>query len=418
VTFRFSRIDPIVPLCLLLQLLTACHQSEVPESNAAASKPVPRTQEASDTVKLNPDAAKIAQISTLLVGGRQGTSEIKTTGEIKADEGRVFHINSIVSGRVVKDNVSLGQMIKEGQILAVVQNLEVSKVYGEYIHEAHQNEISVKETSEKLDLYHKTLDRAKKMFEEGIGAQKDVIQAQSQVNVAEIDLEGMKEHSIHIKSEATALLSAYGVKLGDNADKDAHFVETGSPLRSPRSGVVIQKNITMGDVVSAEQPLYVVADLSKIWLDVSVYDKDLDAITTGQKVQFTSDSLPKRRFEGTISYIPPSANNMRVFTARAVLPNPGLLLKPGMFGQVLIDKKETEHQPYLPDSAIQKFGNETFAFVLTGENRYQKRLLKLGERVGDGYLVSSGVSTGERVAGEGSFKLKSELLKSQAGQED
>jgi cobalt-zinc-cadmium efflux system membrane fusion protein len=321
VTFRFSRIYRIVLLCLLLQLLTACHQAEVPESNAAASKPVPRTRDASDTVNLNAEAAKIAQVEILLVAGRQGNSEIKTTGEIKADEGRVFHINSIVAGRVVKDNVSLGQMIKAGQVLAVVQNLEVSKVYGEYIHEAHQNEIAVKETTEKLDLYHKTLDRAKKMFDEGIGAQKDVIQAQSQVNIAEIELNGQKEHSIHIKSEAAALLSAYGVKLGENADKDAHFVETGSPLRSPRSGVVIQKNITMGDVVTAEQPLYVVADLSKIWLDVSVYDKDLDAITTGQTVLFTSDSLPKRKFEGIISYIPPSANNMRVFTARAVLPN-------------------------------------------------------------------------------------------------
>jgi multidrug efflux pump subunit AcrA (membrane-fusion protein) len=109
---------------------------------------------------------------------------------------------------------------------------------------------------------------------------------------------------------------------------------------------------------------------------------------------------------------------MRTFTARAVLSNPGFLLKPGMFGQVLIDKPQAESLPYLPDRAIQKFENQTFAFVSIGQQRFQKRLLQLGDREGDGYLVRSGLKSGEAVVGDGSFKLKSEMLKSQGGQED
>lgn len=414
---RLSIALIILLQCLCLQLLTACHQaSEVPESTAATARPKQDKDTPSDTVILNEQAAAIAKIQSLEVQGKTESAEIKTTGEIKADEGRVFHINSIVSGRVTKDTVTLGQMIKEGQVLAIVQNLEVSKVYGQYIHDEHQNEVAIKGAQERLDLYKKNLDRAKVLFDEGIGAQKDVQQAQNQVSLTEIELNGLSDHRVHLRTEAEALLSAYGVKLRDTTD--AHFIETGSPLKSPRSGIVISKNITMGDVVTADQPLYVVADLSKVWLDVAVFDKDLESINLGQKVSFRSDSLPKQIFEGTVSYIPPSATNMRTFTARAVLENPKLILKPGMFGQVSIEKSTSKSLAYLPDSAIQKYGNETFAFLHLGNNRYQKRPVDLAERLGDGYLVKSGVKIGERVAGEGSFKLKAELLKSQVAQED
>ncbi|MBX9721725.1 MAG: efflux RND transporter periplasmic adaptor subunit [Candidatus Obscuribacterales bacterium] len=412
-TFRFSTILLLLLQCLSIQLLSACHRNS--DEPVAAPAKSTHTQQVTDTVSLGPEAARAAKIQTFTVEGRSDATQIKTTGEIKSDENRVFHINSIVSGRVVKDNVSLGSMISEGQILAIVQNLEVSKVYGDYIHQSHQNEISVKEAREKLDLYQKTLDRNKKLFDEGIAPQKDVLQAQNQVNLTEIELRGYEEHAVHIRSEAEAMLSAYGVKLGE---VKTHVIETGSPLRSPRSGVVVLKNITLGDVVTADQPLYVVADLSQVWLDIAVYDRDLDSIGLGQKVFFRSDSLGKRVIEGAISYIPPGANNTRTFTARAVLQNPGLLLKPGMFGQVEIDAADSSKKPYLPDSAIQKFGNETFAFVALGDQRYQKRLLELANRLGDGYIVKSGIKIGEKVAGEGSFNLKSELLKSQSGQEE
>ncbi|MBX9687468.1 MAG: efflux RND transporter periplasmic adaptor subunit [Candidatus Obscuribacterales bacterium] len=395
--------------------LSACGQSPEKESSEAPKTEEKAATKLSDIVTLSAEAAAGAGIKSALVESKAEAGEIQTTGEIKADEGRVFHINSIVSGRVVKDSAALGQLIKEGQVLAVVQNLEVSKVYGDFIHQSHQNEVTLKEAQERLDLYKKTLERSKKLFDEGIGAQKDVLAAQNQVNLTEIELKGLQEHALHIRSEAEAMLSAYGVKI---TDTDSHAIETGSPLKAPRSGVIIQKNITLGDVVTADQPLYVVADLSKVWLDVAVYDKDLDSISVGEKVSFKSDSLAGRVFEGEISYIPPSANNMRTFTARAVFPNPGLVLKPGMFGRAVIVRSRSNRHPYLPDSAIQKFGNETFVFCDLGDNKYRKRVVQLGSRLGDGYSAASGVESGERVVVEGSFKLKSEMLKGQMADGD
>jgi multidrug efflux pump subunit AcrA (membrane-fusion protein) len=89
-----------------------------------------------------------------------------------------------------------------------------------------------------------------------------------------------------------------------------------------------------------------------------------------------------------------------------------------MFGQIEVTSMRASRYPYLLDEAIQKFGNESFVFIDQGDNRFQKRHVELGNRVRDGYLVKSGIIAGERVVGSGSFKLKSEMLKSQIGNED
>jgi RND family efflux transporter MFP subunit len=171
-------------------------------------------------------------------------------------------------------------------------------------------------------------------------------------------------------------------------------------------------------VVNPAEILYVVADLSQVWLDIAVYDKDLEKIKEGQIVNFRSDSVPGVIFTGTINYIQPAAGDAtKTFLARVVLPNPQLVLKPGMFGQAEILAKANAPLPYLPDRSLQKYRNENFVFVQLTDGSFEKHVVVLGNRVDDGYLIVSGITPGEQVVGSGSFKLKSELMKSEIGQE-
>ncbi len=171
-----------------------------------------------------------------------------------------------------------------------------------------------------------------------------------------IELKGVREHQTHLISETQALLGAYGKTLRAS-DEDGSNIDNKSPMTAPRGGVVIKKNITMGDVVNSSEPLYVVADLSSVWLDSTIYDKDLAKIQVGESITFTSDSLPAKSFTGKIDYIQPLAGDVtRTFIARASLPNPSLALKPGMFGTALIHTSKSENLPYIPDSAIQRYG--------------------------------------------------------------
>jgi len=162
-----------------------------------------------------------------------------------------------------------------------------------------------------------------------------------------------------------------------------------------------------------------VADLSSVWLDITIYDKDLSNIQVGETITFTSDSLPNHVFNGKIDYIQPLAGDAtRTFLARASLPNPALALKPGMFGTALIHTSKSENLPYVPDSAIQRYGDDTFLFEEVGTNHYQKHKIVLGDRIADGFLAKSGIADGQRVVTTGSLALKAELLKRLAPEQE
>lgn len=367
-------------------------------------------------IAVSPEAINNATIKSQPIKEMSYESDIKTTGELKADENNVFHINSMVAGRITVDKVNLGDFIHQGQTLAVVQNKEVTKLIGDYIHEKHSNEIQADQLKSRLELANKNLDRLNKLSEEGIAPLKDVLAAKNQVDQISIELRGIKEHDVHLNSETDAMLSTYGKHL---SNYDNHKIESDSPLTAPRAGVVIKKTITLGDVVNTADPLYVVADLSDIWLDITIYDKDLAQVKIGQTVPFISDSLAGRKFDGKISYIQPLAGDAsRTFLARAVLPNKQMALKPGMFGTAIIHTQRKELLPYVADNAVQRYGKDVFVFEDLGNGKYAKRSIELGERLLDGYLIKSGIRSGALVVNSGSLTLKAEFLKRLNGNQE
>ena len=388
--------------------LSACGHRQAEEEVQEKAPP--------NVISLSPEAVRIAGIETLTVLTRTSSIPIVSTGEIQANENRVFHINSFVGGRVVQDNVFLGDTIRQGQTLAVVQNLEVTKVQADYIHELHQNEYDIKQARTRYSLAQKTLEREKRLLAEGISPRKDYQQAEAEAAMARSELEGQQEHRVHIQAEGRALLGAYGVSPGK---AQSEKIRTGSPVTAPRSGVVTKKNVTLGDMVTADMVMYEVADLSQIWLDIAVYPKDLTSVQMGQTVLFTTDSMPGKGFIGRVDYIQPGVNEAsQTYVARAFIDNAGRQLKPGMFGEVKIEQSVKQTKPFVPEAAVQKYGRETFVFIPLGDNRFRKQTILLGDKVADGYLVTGGLQIGEKLVGKGSFTLKAEMLKSQFAEEE
>jgi membrane fusion protein, heavy metal efflux system len=407
----------LVLLLFCLCFLAACEKKDpINESKGSLpglsnDSPSRQASAAADLIVLSETASRNANVGAEPLHLMKYQQDIKTTGEIKADENRVFHINSMVAGRVLKDKVNLGDVIKQGQVLALVQNIEVARIYGDYVHQKHQNEVQIRQIISKMELAKTNLDRFTQLLKEGIAPEKDVQNAQNAYDQLDIELKGVREHQTHLVSETQALLSAYGKTLRA-VDEDGAKIDNVSPMIAPRGGVVIKKNITLGDVVNSTEPLYVVADLSSVWLDITIYDKDLTNIHVGETVNFSSDSLPGQSFAGTINYIQPLAgDSTRTFIARASLTNPAFALKPGMFGTALIHTSKSENLPYIKDSAVQRYGDETFVFEEVGHDRYRKRNVVLGDRILDGYLAKSGVNDGELIVVNGSLALKAELLK-------
>ncbi len=370
----------------------------------------------SDVVKISADAVKNADIQTITVEEKSASGELTSIAEIRANENRVFHINPTIPGRIIEDRVLLGDVLKQGQVVAVLQNVEVAKVNAEFIHQLHQNEVDARQAKTKLALAEKNLVREKKLLEEGISPRKDYIQAEASYQLMQSELEGLQEHAVHIKSEARALLGAYGTHLGNIHSEQ---ININSSLTSPRSGVVTKKNVVIGDMVNPEETLYEVADLNQLWLDITLYPKDIERVKLGQKVIFTSDALPNKTFTGAINYLQPVATEIsQTFIGRVFLDNPGFILKPGVLGQAIIAMESHEPQPFIPENAVQRYGNEQFVFRLKEKGQYQKQTVELSDKVAGGYLVQSGVQAGDKIVSKGSFTLKAEMLKSQFSEEE
>jgi membrane fusion protein, heavy metal efflux system len=379
-----------------------------------------KTREASatadDTLTLSPQALQTTKLELLTLQPQTESNTLVTTGDIQPDDNRVFHINSFVGGRIRQESVLLGDFITAGQTIAVIQNLEVARIQATYIHELHLNEIEIAQAKTRLALANLTLARERRLLAEGISPRKDYYQAETDARIAATTLAGAREHATHIRSEAQALLSVYGTGLNTARSET---IQTEALIKAPRSGVIIKKNITVGDMVTPDIILYEVADLSTVWLNMAIYPKDYTTIHLGQVVTFTSDTLPNIPFTGTVDYLPPATSTAQspTFTARAFLKNPKGLLKTGMFGAVKIQLNIAHPQqakPFVPERAVQKTGTEAFVFKQIAPNQYQRTVIILGEKVADGYLVEQGVAAGETLVGQGSFILKAEWLKNNA----
>jgi len=404
---------PLKSLCVIAMaatILTSC-TAQKPAAKESAPGPEP-----ADVVKLTSTAIKQIGITSTIVAKRAVSENIVTTGQIQPDENKVFHINSLAPGRVIDDRVILGDVIRQGQVLAVIENLEVARIYADFVRRLHENEVAIKDAETKLDLAKTNLARVKQLFEEKIAPQKDMFQAQADFTLSSRSASALREKSMHIQEEARSLLGAYGVQLHDI---ESEKLQTTSPIVAPRGGVITKKSITVGDVVAVQQTLYEVADLSEVWLDITIYDKDLARVKEKQEATFVSDSLPGRTFSGAISYIRPSTgDSTRTFLARVILQNPHLLLKPGMFGQVQIHNVTKESYPFIPEEALQTYGKQNFVFLDLGDGEYRRQPLELGKQVAGGYLVHGGITAGARIVTKGSFNLKADMLRSQFAEED
>lgn len=182
------------------------------------------------------------------------------------------------------------------------------------------------------------------------------------------------------------------------------------------SGTVIEKHITLGEFVQDDSDIYVIADLSTAWVNVTVYSRDLDKVRLGQKVEISAGPGGPGA-EGRITYIGPGLGEAtRAATARVVLPNPSLIWRPGLYVTARVIRDEPVVAVAVADSALQRIEGRPALFVSQG-GVFEVRFVETGRSDGRTTEILSGVSAGDRYVHRGAFLLKSELLKSEAGHE-
>jgi cobalt-zinc-cadmium efflux system membrane fusion protein len=181
-------------------------------------------------------------------------------------------------------------------------------------------------------------------------------------------------------------------------------------IRAPLAGEVIARNVTVGEAVAAAQDIFTVADLSSIWVDVTVYAKDLGVVRAGQAATVHSVDL-RLEAAGRVSYLGPLVGqDTRAAIARIVLPNPGGRWRPGLFVTVRLIRSAATVPLAVPIEAIQTFRDWQVVFVRHGD-WFEARPLELGRRDGEWVEVLKGLAPGEQYAAVNSFAVKAEIGK-------
>lgn len=189
-------------------------------------------------------------------------------------------------------------------------------------------------------------------------------------------------------------------------------------LKAPIDGVIIERKSSVGELVDKSKEIYTISDPTDLWVLADVKERDIGAVKVGQDATFNVIAYSGEAFHGKVVRVANEVEKQsRTLEARIEVDNADLRLKPGMFADVEITTNMAENVPIISDAALQTFEDQQIVFVDLGGNRFQKRAVKLGLEQNGHVQVLEGVKLGEGVVTDGSFILKSEMLKGELGEE-
>lgn len=344
-------------------------------------------------VQLSEDAVRTSAIQVETAGPLEMKTLIELPGEIALNGDRVTHVVARMPGVLREIRKNQGDSVARGEVIAVVDSREFAEAKEEVFKTAHE-----------LEFARKALEREERLFKKNISSQASY-QAQERAH---------REAELKHRS-ARQQLESLGVAAGaiDALLEKPSGNLTRYELRAPFDGVLIEKKVANGQAVTADEDLFTLADLSTVWVNVTVYAKDLNAVRVGQEVTIKSDAL-RAEVKGRILYIGSLVGGeARAATARVVLADPERRWRPGLFVSALVVQEEVTVPVAVKRDGLQKFRDWDVVFVRYGDE-FEARPLELGRTEGDWVEVRSGLQAGEKYASTNSFILKADVGKAGA----
>lgn len=348
-------------------------------------------------VRLTREQLATARIATEEVTSRTVASEIQATAEIVPPDDGVARIGSKLSGRITRLPVAVGATVKAGQLIAVIDSQELGTARADYLMAVAQARLT-----------RETAEREKLLFEKQISSESDYRVAEAEATKARAAKEAA-EARLHTLGFSDAQLRSFSAE---------QHASSSIMVTTPIAGVVVERPVSLGQVIQPQDTVGVVMDLRSVWLQVDAYERDLAQLAVGQKVSAYVPAWPGREFKGELQAIGAVVDRRsRTVKVRVVMPNADGALKPGMFAKVALagSKGEARQGLFSPGAAVQRDGEKAIVFVPLGETEFQLREVETGVTSGDWIQITRGLTAGERVVTTGAFQLKSEARKSSFG---
>lgn len=307
-------------------------------------------------------------------------------------------VGSLIEGRVSRVFANVGDYVRKGNVLMYIEGLEIGEIKSTYI-KAKAN----------LEFFEAALERQRTLYEQNVGSKRTFLEAKAEYEkaLAEFKAEDKRLHSVGF--------TEYDIeKFLEEDDHSAGRI----PIRSPISGVIIERNVVVGQSIDLSSTAFKIINISTVWVDGQVFEKDIMKLGDKSSIQFTSTSVPDVIFEGRISYIGEVIDeSTRTLKVRASINNPNHLLKPQMYGEMKIPTKDNLKGLFVKNEAIVKEEESSFVFVLINDTTFKKEKIEIGTEIDGLVEVVRGLSEGSKIVTKGSFLLNAELLKDSFGDE-
>jgi cobalt-zinc-cadmium efflux system membrane fusion protein len=372
-----------------------CRKSANTSAPLASAPGTPAVQSAADKT-----------IETEVVTSAPIAGVVSATGKILVPEDRTAVIGPVNEGRIVKLYAGQGSRVRKGQKLAELESPDIDQAEADYLKALADAENARRSSAAEIKLAQETYDRTKSLYEKTIVPGKNLQSAEHDLEVAKATAENSAASTRATLTAARRHLLILG--LSDSAiealSKKPGLGATFS-LNAPIDGVVIERNATIGATVGTDASVFKIIDISRVWVDANVFEKDLARVRVGQGVKLTVTAFPGSTFSGKIIFINSVVDpDSRTVKVRTEVPNSDGRLKPDMFANVEIVTDVKSAAVSVPQSAVMDDGGKKIVFVADGKN-YAQRQVQLGIQSGDRLEIIDGLNAGDRVVTKGNYLL-------------
>ena len=377
----------LVSGCVLLAVLVGgCGEGGKTEAVQPADKNKP-AGEANHAPEVRPQIV-VEEVQLKPLAG-----DLSLPGKVQYSEDRYAKVSSPLVGRVVEVRAKLGDKVAAGQVLLSLESADLGAAYSDFV-----------KAESDFQLSKRNYELAKDLYETKAMSKKDLVQAENDFLKAQAEFRRTRERLLALRVPAEEL----------DKPRTERLITSRFDLKSPLAGTVVERNVTVGQMVGADptQVLYTIADLNELQVVAEVYERDLSRVSKGVAVTVTVEAYPDETFSGTIVYVGDVVDpTTRTIKVRCNVTNRDLKLKPEMFARVRLRVGSSRPVLALPKEAVIEVGGQAYVFVQAADGRYVRRPVVTGTMSGDTIQIREGLQSGERVVVKGALLLKGEMEK-------
>ena len=366
---------------MILSMGRSKHSPQDDDTPSPKSVSAPPAKTASDEIVIDDAQAKAAGITIESAAPARITSMVQFPGEVQLNDDRTVHVVPRVAGVAETVVVMTGQTVRKGQLLASFSSQQISE---------QRSALQIAERH--LEHVQMVYQREKRLWEQRVSAEQDYLEAQHAVEEAEIQ-----------RDNAVQKLRALGVSLSTKALNRFE-------LYAPYDGVIVERSLSIGEAVKEDTPIFTIADLSTVWVEVYIPAKDLPLVRVGDKVKVRATAFDAET-PGTVAFIGTLVGEQtRMAKARIVVANGKGLWRPGLFVNVEVKAADALVPVTIQQAALQSLGTQQVIFVRDGK-RFVPHPVSIGRTDGKVVEITSDLPAGTRYAAVNSYIIKSELAK-------